>query len=530
MNIQHHGAVNGVTGSCHQLHFNKENSILIDCGLFQGAEKDQGSTSVNTETNQYTNNNDQPLNDSQLTIDFDISTVRALIVTHCHIDHVGRIPYLLAAGFRGPIYATTATAALLPLVIEDAIKVGVTRNKSIIDACLKRLTTQLVPINYKHWQKITLTSNSTNRLTSKETQAKIKFQPAGHILGSAYIEVESIEVESIEVESIKGESIEVESNKRPTKHRTVFSGDLGAPYAPLLPAPKSPYRADTLIIESTYGDKNHQRRKERTTQLQHIIEKAVADNGVVLIPAFSIGRTQELLYELEKIIHQQKKHQQANKSPVNQTSTLWQNIDIIVDSPMAAKFTEQYKNFKTLWDKEAKQVLNAGRHPLNFEQLYTVNSHQEHMDTIAYLAKGRNFTNTKPAIVIAASGMCSGGRIVNYLKQFLTDNTADILFVGYQAQGTLGRNIQQYGPTLTQPNKQGYVYIDGQRIDIKAIVHTISGYSAHADQNGLINFVKRMRHQPQHIKIVHGDERAKQALAEKYQQLLPHANIEIPKS
>jgi metallo-beta-lactamase family protein len=124
--------------------------------------------------------------------------------------------------------------------------------------------------------------------------------------------------------------------------------------------------------------------------------------------------------------------------------------------------------------------------------------------------------------------MCSGGRIVNYLKQFLSDNTADILFVGYQAQGTLGRSIQKYGATSEKSNKQAYVFIDGKRININAKVHTISGYSAHADQRGLINFVKRMRHQPTHIKIVHGDESAKQALAEKYQTMLPNAKIDIP--
>lgn len=477
MNIQHHGAVNGVTGSCHQLNIDAQNAILIDCGLFQGADKGKNSESDNSE--------------EHLTIEFDISSVQALIVTHCHIDHVGRIPYLLAAGFRGPIYATEATAALLPLVIEDALKVGVTRNKSIISACLKLLKRQLVPLKYKQWQPI--------KLVNSEKITKIKLQMAGHILGSAYVE--------IELKSLF-------SSDKNSKHRVVFSGDLGAPYAPLLPAPKSPYRADTLVIESTYGDKNHQHRKERTKQLQQIIEKAVTDNGVVLIPAFSIGRTQELLYELEKIIYQQKK------------SEMWKNIDIIVDSPMAAKFTEQYKNFKKLWDKEAKREIKSGRHPLNFEQLYTVDSHQEHMQTIEYLVKSRSFSNVKPAIVIAASGMCSGGRIVNYLKQFLNDNTADVLFVGYQAQGTLGRNIQRFGATLAA--KQGYVFIEGKRIDIKAKVHTISGYSAHADQNGLINFVKRMRHQPKHIKIVHGDESAKQSLAEKYQKMLPSAKIEIP--
>ena len=191
---------------------------------------------------------------------------------------------------------------------------------------------------------------------------------------------------------------------------------------------------------------------------------------------------------------------------------------------MAAKFTEQYNNFKELWDNEAKKELSAGRHPLNFEQLYTVNSHQEHMQTVEYLAK-RN----KPAIVIAASGMCSGGRIVNYLKQFLPDQTADILFVGYQAQGTLGRDIQKYAPkhNLAKSKAGGYVYIDGKKITIAAHAQTISGYSAHADQQGLLNFVKRMRIKPQHILIVHGDEAAKAILKKQYQQLLPNALIEI---
>lgn len=464
MRIQHHGAVNGVTGSCHQLHINHHHSVLIDCGLFQGDE---------IKPNQE--------DDDHLSINFDISTVQALIITHCHIDHVGRIPYLLAAGFKGPIYATTATAKLLPMVIEDALKVGVTRNKSIISACLKLLNNQLVPLDYKAWHKLSLTHGQ---------KAKVKFQPAGHILGSAYVEIEL--------------------GIRPNNHRVVFSGDLGAPYAPLLPAPKSPYRADTLVIESTYGDKNHQSRKKRSANLQQIIEKSVADNGVVLIPAFSIGRTQELLYELEQIIYKQ------SKQVKNSKNSFWQSIDIIVDSPMAAKFTEKYRLFKNLWDKEAKRELKHGRHPLSFEQLYTVDSHQEHCQTIAYLAK-----RAKPAIVIAASGMCSGGRIVNYLEEFLPNKTTDVLFVGYQAYGTLGRDIQHYGP------KSGYVYIEGKRVDIKAGVHTISGYSAHADQQGLINFVKRMRYKPAHIKIVHGDTQAKEKLAEKYQALLPEVKIEI---
>jgi len=450
MKILHHGAVNGVTGSCHQLVIDERNSLLVDCGLFQGAE-----TTGRPE-------------DDLLSIEFDVSTVQALLVTHCHIDHVGRIPYLLAAGFSGPIIATEATAALLPMVIEDALKVGVTRNRSIIEACLERLNEQLVSVPYKQWMNLNLLEGSS---------AKVRFQPAGHILGSAYIE------------------IDVQAYYEPPIRRIVFSGDLGATYSPLLASPKSPYMADVVVLESTYGDKDHQGRRERVKSLEAVLSKAVSDNGVVIIPAFSIGRTQELLYELESITSH------SNDATLN-------DIEVIVDSPMAARFTTYYRKFQALWDAEAKKVVGQGRQPLNFESLYTVDSHQEHLQTIEYLAK-----REKPAIVIAASGMCSGGRVVNYLKRFLTEPTADVLFVGYQARGTLGRDIQKYGP------RGGYVVIDDYQLDIKAGVHTISGYSAHADQSNLVNFIKRIRRKPEEVILVHGDDQAKEALKQKIEEL-----------
>ncbi|MBB1274719.1 MBL fold metallo-hydrolase RNA specificity domain-containing protein [Psychromonas sp. SR45-3] len=487
MQILHHGAVNGVTGSCHQLIVDDHHSLLVDCGLFQGAETSGRS------------------DDDLLSIEFDISTVQALLVTHCHIDHVGRIPYLLAAGFTGPIIATEATAALLPMVIEDALKVGVTRNQSIIKACLARLKDQLIAVPYKQWHSISLLAASdegrTDNFNSTKVKAvalkpavikavalKVKFQPAGHILGSAYIEVD--------VKSSDSSSPKLPSKEKSNKStRIIFSGDLGATYSPLLAAPKSPYRADIVVIESTYGDKNHQGRRDRAKGLEKILIKAIADNGVVLIPAFSIGRTQELLYELEQIISHTKFKNLAD-------------IEVIVDSPMAAKFTEYYQQFQTLWDAEAKNRVKQGRHPLNFDSLYTVDSHKEHMQVVEYLAK-----RSKPAIVIAASGMCSGGRIVNYLKRFISEPTADILFVGYQAQGTLGRQIQQYGPS------GGYVFIDGEKLTINAGVHTISGYSAHAGQDNLVNFIKRIRHQPKKVIVVHGDDQAKQALVDKLSKI-----------
>ena len=456
MEILHHGAVNGVTGSCHQLVIDDHNSLLVDCGLFQGAD--------------ITEHNENDV----LSIEFDITTVKALLVTHCHIDHVGRIPYLLAAGFKGPIIATEATAALLPMVIEDALKVGVTRNQSIIKACLSKLKEQLIAVPYKQWLSIPLHGPFST---------KVKFQPAGHILGSAYIEVD-----------IKPDSA------RST--RVVFSGDLGATYSPLLASPKSPYKADVVVIESTYGDKNHEGRRARSKRLEKVLVKAISDNGVVIIPAFSIGRTQELLYELEQIISHAKLKKLAD-------------IEVIVDSPMAAKFTEYYEAFQKLWDAEAKGRLKQGRHPLDFESLYTVDTHQEHLQVIDYLAK-----RDKPAIVIAASGMCTGGRVVNYLKRFIDDPKADVLFVGYQAKGTLGQQIQHYGP------HGGYAVIDGEKLTIKADIHTISGYSAHADQANLVNFIKRIRYQPEKVIIVHGDEQAKQALANKLQQ--QGLNVDIP--
>lgn len=461
--ITHHGATDGVTGSCHQLTLHNDAAVLVDCGLFQGAE--------------VSGNNPQTDPLQKLLIEFPIDNIKALVVTHCHIDHVGRIPYLLAAGFDGPIYATEASAHLLPMVLEDAIKVGITRDESVIAPVLKRLKELLVPVAYKTWADIPM---------GKGMALPVKFHPAGHILGSAYVEFRL-------------------PYPTPTHKdtRLVFSGDLGAPYAPLLPAPKPLYRCDDLVLESTYGDKNHTNRANRREQLTRVIAEAFEDKGTILIPAFSIGRTQELLYEIEEIIHSAKLDPALAKLGLR-----WDYIDVIVDSPLASRFTQSYRELKNLWDAEAMRKVKAGRHPLSFEQLLTIDSHQEHLQTVEYL---RN--TGRPAIVIAASGMCSGGRIMNYLKALIEDPRTDIVFVGYQAAGTPGRDIQTYGP------RNGYVMLDGKRYDIQADIFTLSGYSAHADQKDLINFVKRMRHKPARIRLVHGEPHAKQALKQELKKL-----------
>lgn len=444
--IKHHGGDEGVTGSCHEMFISKQESLLVDCGLFQGED-------------------DKRDRDHQF-IDFDISAIKAVIVTHVHIDHVGRLPYLFMAGYKGPILCTEASAELLPLVIEDALKVGFSAKKSAVQKFLKELQKRIIPIDYGRWLKLKMFDSAT---------VKIKFKPAGHILGSAYIE------------------IDVNSEKQ--KERTVFSGDLGAPYSPLLPAPKSPYSADRVVIESTYGDKCHEGRRTRRETLKKVLLSALKNQGTVLVPAFSIGRTQELLYELEELIHKYKHNEVTKGLP-------WKNLDIVVDSPLASKFTDVFRSLKKYWDKEALTKVQKGRHPLSFKNITTINTHADHKKCVSYLSKTH-----KPAIVIAASGMCSGGRIVNYLKSMLLDSRHDVLFIGYQAHGTPGSIIQKFGP------KNGFVELENKKYQINAGVYTISGYSAHADQKDLVNFIKRMRVKPKVIKLIHGNHNAKRSLA-----------------
>jgi metallo-beta-lactamase family protein len=256
----------------------------------------------------------------------------------------------------------------------------------------------------------------------------------------------------------------------------------------------------------------HEDRRTRRQRLRRLLERCLHDRGVVLIPAFSIGRTQELLYELEDIIHRHTRSRPGAASGVD-----WDELEIIIDSPLAQRFTATYRELRRFWDDEARQRLAAGRHPLSFEQLTTIGSHRAHLETIAYLQKVR-----RPAVVLAASGMCAGGRIVNYLKAFLGQPTTDVVFVGYQAAGTPGRVIQRYGP------EHGYVELDGQRYTIRAGVHVLGGYSAHADRRALINFVRRIRRQPREIRLVHGETTAKRTLREALQTLCPQARVLVP--
>ncbi|WP_226686987.1 MBL fold metallo-hydrolase RNA specificity domain-containing protein [Stutzerimonas stutzeri] len=488
--ITHHGAINGVTGSCHELHADAANSYLVDCGMFQGADTSKGGRA----------------GQGSLEIEFPLNNVRALIATHVHIDHVGRIPYLLAAGFEGPILCSEPSAKLLPIVLEDAFKLGVSRDQKQVERYIKQVEQRIIALPYNTW---------FNLRDADDLVCRIRLQRAGHILGSAYVEFDLTYPKTGEMK------------------RVVFSGDLGAPHSPLLLAPKPPHRADILVIESTYGDRNHEDRRTRRQRLERVIEQALQDNGTVLIPAFSIGRAQELIYELEEIIH---RAQTKSLSPSEERArgrggdgnaqkssleTNWPELPIILDSPLASRFTAAYRELQPFWNEEALKRVQSGRRPLGFEQLITVDSHSAHMRMVGHLSR-----TARPAIVIAGNGMCSSGRIVNYLKAMLGDSRHNVLFVGYQAAGTPGRAIQVYGPA------GGYVDLDGKRLDIEAGIATIGGYSAHADQDGLLKFVTGMRKPPSLIRIVHGEQKAKQALAARlnalYQSKQQALHLTIP--
>ncbi|MBA6133697.1 MULTISPECIES: MBL fold metallo-hydrolase RNA specificity domain-containing protein [Pseudomonas] len=469
----HHGGTRGVTGSCHQLHLASCSSLLVDCGLEQGTDAPPGAESA-------------PLS-------FDIQGIRALIVTHVHLDHVGRIPALLAVGYRGPIICSEPSARLLPLVLEDAYRVGINREPAQVARYLERVTSLIVPLPFEQWHEVVMEPG---------LQCRIRLQRAGHLLGSAYVECDLLHG-----------SINT---------RYVFSGDLGNGANPLLRPLRPPERADVLVLESTYGDRLHPVKGGRQQQLEAAIDRALADKGTILIPAFSLGRTQEVLYEIEDILHR-KALTGARGEPGDEDPVNWSQLPIILDSPLAQRITGAYRDLHEFWNEEARARLAQGRDPLGFNQLITVDTHAKHQQVVNYLS-----STGRPAIVIAGNGMCSGGRIVNYLKAMLGDRRHEVMFVGYQVRGTPGAVIQ------ASEGAEGLVLIDldGQMYEIRAKVLTLDGYSGHADQAGLVGFATSVAQSPRRIVLVHGERRAKvelsRVLARRLCELEWVTQIQIP--
>jgi len=415
MKISHLGAKECVTGSCHliETHPGSANSIniLVDCGTTYG--------------------NDLELPFAQFPVP--PADIRYLFLTHAHIDHIGRIPDLIDAGFKGEIICTHATQALLLPMLRDAMSFSQRSDKHIQD-----LENRIEDLTWG------FELNETFTLKNKIT---FKLSNAGHILGSCFI-------------------LFTFPDKQAGDYRVIFSGDLGCKDTPILPDPAPPESCDLLILESTYGNRIHPDRTNRTDTLRKLLDKALADHGIVYIPAFSLGRTQELLYELDRI---------GPKVPV------------FVDSPLGLEITGIYSDLQSFWDEEAKDLKADGDHPFDFKGLYSVQKYQDHKKLL-------NING--PAIIIAGSGMCTGGRIVSHFENGLEDSRNDIFFVGYQAKGTPGRKMIE------------------KKIPIKAGIHTLTSYSAHADQQMLVDWVQSMPQPPKEIRLVHGEDDARQALAQ----------------
>jgi metallo-beta-lactamase family protein len=446
MEIQFLGAAKVVTGS-NVLIKTKSSTLLLDCGMYQGSSELEAL-------------NHEPFA-------YDASSIDYVFLTHAHIDHSARIPKLVKEGFRGRIYATKATCDLAEIMLLDSAHIQrmdtewanrkrERAGKELIEPLYdvedaKQSLGYFEPLLYG--QKVDISDT-----------VSIRFRDAGHILGSAILELWITE----EDDTVK----------------IVYSGDLGMKDKPLIRDPEFIEEADYLIMESTYGNRVHEQVESRMELMKDTINKTIARNGTVLIPSFAVGRTQELIYEFNKYY-----------SETDQLDA-FHHVPVYIDSPMAMSATEIFKKNAYCFDEETKQLIFSGDNPLDFKNLHFVQDHQESMQL-----------NDSPApkVIISASGMCTAGRIRHHLKHRLWDRNNTVIFVGYQAHGTLGRML-----------KEGVkkVKILGEEIAVKAEIVSIEGFSGHADQTGLLNWLAGFKKMPKKIFLVHGEPEASQELSE----------------
>lgn len=460
MKIQFCGASNGVTGSCHLITTDKY-KVLLDCGQFQGGKAQEAL-----------NYEDFPFNPAD--IDY-------LILSHAHIDHCGRIPLLVKRGFKGDIYCTDATADLLDVMLKDSGYIHEKeaewqnrKNERAGRPYVEALYTYNDAVDSLKYLKPVL----YDQLIELNEEMKIVFNDAGHILGSAITELWITEDENIS--------------------KIVFSGDLGVMERPILRNPTIIKKADYVIMETTYGNRIHPSNSMDVKKLMDIIKETSERGGTTVIPSFAVGRTQELIYELNRVYDGEHEYHEA-----------FENIMVYVDSPMATTATEVFKRNAQVFDDETKEYITKGDNPLDFKNLKFTRTSEESM----WLN-----SNPEPKVIISASGMCEAGRIRHHLKHHLWDKKSSIVFVGYQAEGTLGKLLLDGIKEVT---------LFGEKIKVNAQIHNLEGFSGHADRDGLLAWIGGFQKEPKHIFLVHGEMEAKEDFAKTVEKKLGYKSIVV---
>lgn len=441
MNIIFYGAVREVTGSCYLLQVNN-NNILLECGMLQGSHEHEQ------------HNHDQ--------FPFNVAELDAVILSHAHLDHSGRLPLLIKEGFHGSIFTHNATVDLCEIMLLDSAYIQ-EKDARWDNRKRERKGLPLVEPLYSTADAVTTLQYFKGLSYDQKLQicpgVQLTLRDAGHIIGSAIIEL-----------SLCEDGL--------TK-KLVFSGDLGHKDAPILRDPYKVKQADLVIMESTYGDRLHRSWQDTWQEMGEIIKNAKSGKGNILIPAFTVGRTQELLYEFKKHFKE------------------WQLADwqIFVDSPMGIKATKVYAKYSNVYDDQAR---NIEQHSGIFE---LTNLHLS--ETTEYSMKINQIKSG--AIIIAGSGMCTGGRIKHHFKHNIWRKNAHICIVGFQARGTLGRALVDGVKNIA---------LWGEKIQVNASIHTVGGFSAHADQQGLLDWYLAFENKPS-VVLVHGEQNAMEILAQK---------------